>query len=524
MTSRRNIIAALLGVAAVITVAALLRAEPTEDAPRPAPLHSAATPAATADSSVAGSAQFQQAANLGKYQGIENCVRCHTKPQQGEKSVPDHVKLTEAVTWSGDDKHHLAYDHLRDGLGQRIGQRLNANVFDPATGCIQCHAAPDATARAKADPLHQPILGVDCEACHGPGKNWVGEHQKHDTWYARSRDEKTNLGFIDIRSPVSRAELCLSCHSGSPADGRVITHAMYAAGHPPLTGFEIETFSEMMPRHWRYPYQKPGATSASFERTRNMLVSSVVALRMAMELTVADAAADNQLERWPEFARLDCFVCHHDVDQADWRRHQSGAFALGRPRLITGCLPLVAVAARAVQGPAADVKLNALIERLQTPFETSAFGDPAEIVQRGTSIIASCRNLERQLESAPLSPDAVRDVLHAIAAQTSAEDCDFDTARQLFGAWSIVWQELVDNHVLPTSKNVERGIASGKTLFSLGSAKPAGSAATAPPARSVTDELTDLFGNRAKYEPQKFARAMAKLDALAAEPQINPGQ
>jgi cytochrome c5 len=518
MTSRSNTFAVLLGLAAVIGVAALLRAEPTEDAPRPAPLHSSAPSANPANSSLAADAQFQQAANLGKYQGIENCVRCHTKPQQGEKSVPDHVKLTEAVTWGSEDKHHLAYDHLHDGLGQRIGQRLHADVLDPATGCIQCHTAPDALARAKADALHQPVLGVDCEACHGPGKNWVGEHQKHDTWYARSRDEKTNLGFIDIRSPVSRAELCLSCHSGSPPDGRVITHAMYAAGHPPLTGFEIETFADMMPVHWRYPYQKPGAARASFDRTRDMLAASVVALRMAMELAVADAAPASQSERWPEFARLDCFACHHNVDQTDWRRHQTGAFALGRPKLIAGCLPLVAVAARAVQGPSADVKLDALMQRLQTPFETSAFGDPAEIVQRGTSIIASCRNLERQLESAPLTPDTVREVLHSIAGQASAEDCDFDTARQLFGAWTIVWQELVDNRVLPKATNVERGIASGKTLFSLASAKPAGSVANAPQPRSVTDELTDLFGNRAKFEPQKFAHAMSKLDALTAEP------
>ena len=32
--------------------------------------------------------------------------------------------------------------------------------------------------------------------------------------------------------------MCLSCHLGNAREGRVVTHEMYAAGHPPLPGFE----------------------------------------------------------------------------------------------------------------------------------------------------------------------------------------------------------------------------------------------------------------------------------------------
>src|SRR5207248_334113 len=33
-------------------------------------------------------------------------------------------------------------------------------------------------------------------------------------------------------------------------EGKIVTHEMYAAGHPPLPGIEIATFGDALPRHW----------------------------------------------------------------------------------------------------------------------------------------------------------------------------------------------------------------------------------------------------------------------------------
>jgi Cytochrome c554 and c-prime len=519
MTWQRKTIPALLGLGAVAILAALVHSEPAEQAPRPVPLGDSLSADGLLSTGSPLEPQWRLAAKAAVYRGTENCERCHTAPRPGDPAVPNHVLLNEAARWKNEDHHYLAYDHLRDGLGQKIGQRLGANVLDPAAGCVQCHTTSEQViqSNARSDKAHAE--GVGCEACHGPAERWIGEHNIHDKWYAKSRDAKTAEGWIDIRSAGSRAELCLSCHVGSAPDNRVVTHSMYAAGHPPLTGFEIESFADMMPRHWRYPYNKPNPPrESSFDRTRDILTASVVAMRMAMDVTVADATASNQPERWPEFARLDCFTCHHDVEETDWRRRESGILALGRPRLIAGCLPLVAVALQVVQGPTADQKLDALAQQLQAPFATNAFGDPAEIAEQGTKVVASCRNLERRLDATPLTPAAAGDVLHSIAREASTDDRDFDTARQLFGAWSVVWQELVDNHVLPKSPAVERGIASGKIFFSLDNGKPNNSPASAPGPRPVTDELNELFGNRAKYDPAKFAHGMSTLDALTLEP------
>ena len=51
--------------------------------------------------------------------------------------------------------------------------------------------------------------------------------------------------------PSNAHKLCLSCHVGNAAQGKVITHAMYAAGHPPLPAMDIATFALNQPQHWR---------------------------------------------------------------------------------------------------------------------------------------------------------------------------------------------------------------------------------------------------------------------------------
>ena len=42
----------------------------------------------------------------------------------------------------------------------------------------------------------------------------------------------------------------------------MVTHEMYAAGHPPLPGFEIATFCSQMPPHWESAAENCGAGQA----------------------------------------------------------------------------------------------------------------------------------------------------------------------------------------------------------------------------------------------------------------------
>src|SRR5262249_38763662 len=103
--------------------------------------------------------------------------------------------------------------------------------------------------------------GVGCAVCHGTFKPWVTEHANitgDNDWRSRSGDEKQKRGMIDLRNPLTRAELCMSCHIGNAQLGRVVTHDISAAGHPPLPSIEIATFTgDNMPRHWKLMRKLP---------------------------------------------------------------------------------------------------------------------------------------------------------------------------------------------------------------------------------------------------------------------------
>src|SRR5690606_9908614 len=117
--------------------------------------------------------------------------------------------------------------------------------------CLACHAIDTQTSHWDGDfiPRGQkspsPAEGVSCEVCHGPSSLWEEKHNlPSGKWQFLSTEKKQQLGMIDVRNPTVRAELCLSCHLGNVKAGRVVTHEMFAAGHPPLPGFETQAFGQ----------------------------------------------------------------------------------------------------------------------------------------------------------------------------------------------------------------------------------------------------------------------------------------
>ena len=159
--------------------------------------------------------------------------------------------------------------------------------------------------------------GVSCENCHGPAVGWLGPH----TTKGWTHEQSLRLGMYDTRDLVARSEKCMSCHVGTP-DKRV-DHKMIAAGHPDLT-FELDTFSAVMPRHWKFPdNQKP------WEGVQEWAIGQAVELRETLNRLSRSASG---VTTWPEFAELECFACHHTLTkpQDSWRQ------ATGYPGRIPG--------------------------------------------------------------------------------------------------------------------------------------------------------------------------------------------
>src|SRR5579883_1654145 len=169
------------------------------------------------------------------YQEASQCSNCHTQPTNAriEQGALELVLLTESAIWRTHDKHAQAYAVLAGERGKKIGELLKADVLKPETGCLSCHAMHNLSKENEAKGGGKglaPEDGVSCGGCHGPSSDWLGPHANKDEWRAKSPKAKFEMGMRDLRDPVSRAEVCVSCHVGNAGEGKVVSHAMFAAG------------------------------------------------------------------------------------------------------------------------------------------------------------------------------------------------------------------------------------------------------------------------------------------------------
>lgn len=200
------------------------------------------------------------------------------------------------------DRHSRAFASLTGDLGRRIGERLGIDPTKVAL-CLSCHSAVGERTAATFDRAD----GVSCELCHGAAGRWLGPHVA-PTFKDLSPREKEAKGLHDLTTPGRRAAVCVECHVGG--EGRDVTHAMMAAGHPPLA-FSLPRYLNDMPPHWKKP-EAPGDLASWAEGAK---AAGVARLRQVERM--ARGAAE-----WPEFGAFDCYACHHEIKGggADARR------------------------------------------------------------------------------------------------------------------------------------------------------------------------------------------------------------
>ena len=220
-----------------------------------------------------------------KYIGPGSCAAtsCHgsVKPVAGSRVLQNEYSI-----WIVQDKHSRAYQALTGEVGERMARilKLNAKAAESAK-CLACHAlytTPEQRGRA-----FEISEGVSCESCHGPASAWLGPH----TTRAWPHEKSVALGMRDTRNVIQRSELCLECHLGT--NEKFVDHEMIAAGHPDLY-FELDSFSAVMPRHWKVPRESsPGQPieAAEWSGVRDWATGQAVQLRAAMDRLARRAQA-----------------------------------------------------------------------------------------------------------------------------------------------------------------------------------------------------------------------------------------
>ena len=253
-----------------------------------------------------------------KYIGPGSCAAtsCHGSV----KPIPDsRILQNEYSTWIIRDKHSRSYQALLGDVGERMALILKLGAkAEEAPKCLACHALnPAPEQRGRAFEISE---GISCENCHGPASAWLGPH----TTRAWPHEKSVAAGMHDTRDVIHRTEKCLECHLG--ARNKFVDHQMIAAGHPDLY-FELDSFSAVMPRHWKVPREsEPGkpAEDAAWVGVREWSAGQAVQLRAAMERLTWRARNEraDKKDVWPEYSELSCFACHHALGAAkdSWRQ------------------------------------------------------------------------------------------------------------------------------------------------------------------------------------------------------------
>jgi hypothetical protein len=249
--------------------------------------------------------------------GVATCASslCHGAVQTWKESP---VLQNEYITWSRMDKHARAYSVLLNARSQEIARRLA--LPEPAhrsAVCLDCHAHNVAPARRGERFVLSD--GVTCEACHAPAQRWIATHVEPNATHAQNLAK----GLYPLTDDVARAQLCLSCHFGTPQ--KFVTHKMMAAGHPRMS-FELDTFMQIQPPHYRASNQ-PRDKRLS-EGVRSWAVGQTVAAGSLLALLGDPKRGRDGL--FPELVLFDCHNCHHAMGD----KRDSGARLAAGPGLV----------------------------------------------------------------------------------------------------------------------------------------------------------------------------------------------
>jgi hypothetical protein len=418
--------------------------------------------------------------------GISACRLCHTGADKGQAAgyvtkykSNEFVLLNEAPTWDQKDVHSIAFANLSGTLGQKMEKNLGYKVTE-APQCLTCHSVdlhPDVPLKDKKldGGFATAETGVNCTACHGLGRNWQFDHYEEPLqkgqplpWRTKDPQYKFNRGMHDLRNPAIKARLCASCHVGCAEEGKIVTHEMYAAGHPPLPPFELASFMESEPLHWGHPTDKRLAFFKTFAEknpdktwpifhyhpaekeiylARNIASGAIASLDAELRLLAADAAiaADPKAEGGMDFARFDCYACHHDLKYPSDRQARGYEGAPGRPPLkawVGALSEIVATHAEGLENPELKALASAFAPKWEAVRKAALarpFGHPDDLRKASDELAAWCDAFLKHLGDSPApiyTPEQSSRLLDLISAAATSPKWAADPEAAMNLTWA----------------------------------------------------------------------------------------
>lgn len=469
-----------------------------------------------------------------------------------------------AETWVGPS--NVLSRRICDALGIDIERPAGYQQF--AEACLTCHGGYDPAAGpqpsfSKAEDLTKTQPGISCLACHqepaGSGVTanaWILEHAsltdpQQRAWRLLTPQAKAAKGMRDLVTTSKQADLCIDCHVGNLTKGMFVTHAMYAAGHPPLPNFELETFCRAMPRHWRsedellaafeeakYPgtsqyfaINAPGLTnrlSAAGGKlddiawtTRRALIGAAAVRRRGAETVVWAAESDSV---WGDYAFYDCSACHHELRRPSLRQSRGFPGLPGRPRLHEWPDILLQVVGPSSAAASAQQRLTSTVSAIP-------FGNAVACRDAAQPLVVELQKAISNIESdVVIGPQHAWRVIQRLSGTPRELLIDYATGRQVMWLIMIAADDLAARPQLsPTERRRLQDIRAeiarwsampteGGTLVSSGSV---GIATDLPAGRGMfifRENLQTELERRAEYEPGALYLSLQRIERCFADP------
>ena len=128
------------------------------------------------------------------YVGVEKCRTCHEKELMGN----------QVATWSK-GPHARAFDTLASEASLAIAAELGlSEAPGESAACLRCHVTAHGVSPLR---IANPVAvsdGVQCESCHGPGRDYRKKKIMAD------REKAARKGLWDAGA---EAAICTACHN-----------------------------------------------------------------------------------------------------------------------------------------------------------------------------------------------------------------------------------------------------------------------------------------------------------------------
>jgi hypothetical protein len=166
-----------------------------------------------------------------KYVGVPKCGSsgCHGSPRLGN----------QLAKWE-ETPHAKATINLASPKAKEYAEKLK--IGDPAKAdlCMSCHVTAHGVPDDRLLETFTGDQGIECEACHGAGSEYLDAHKKKDAVYS----DLVTKGMRPIKTQEQKKALCAQCH-GAEKYG-----TLKASGHPHL---DKPSFEEAMSKikHWK---------------------------------------------------------------------------------------------------------------------------------------------------------------------------------------------------------------------------------------------------------------------------------